>query len=119
MSRRAAAGSRAEGTRSAASPRLLALLFVFVAAALFTYGPALDGQFFSDDQHYVRDNAYVHELNAANLAAIWNPVGGVALLVENYAPVHITLYALEWPFFAGEVRGYHVVNVLAHALPCC
>ncbi len=116
MSRRAAAGSSEAGTRSFASARLLALLLAFVAAALFSYGPALDGQFFSDDQHYVRDNAYVHELNATNLAAIWNPIGGVAVLVENYAPVHITLYALEWPFFGGEVRGYHVVNVIAHAL---
>ena len=40
----------------------------------------------------------------------------MTVLVENYAPVHLVLHALEWQFFEAEVFGYHVVNVLLHAL---
>jgi hypothetical protein len=48
--------------------------------------------------------------------AIWNPASVVTVLVENYAPVHLMLHGLEWQVFGDDVRGYHVVNVLLHAL---
>lgn len=76
----------------------------------------LDGAFISDDSHYVLMNEYVHDLTAHNIVAIWDPTSEVTVLVENYAPVHLMLHAFEWQAFGNHVTGYHVVNVLLHAL---
>ena len=89
---------------------------VFFVVGLFAYGPALEGGFLSDDFHYVATNEYVHTPSVSNLIAIWNPQSEVTILVENYAPVHLMLHALEWQFFGSDVQGYHVVNILLHAL---
>ncbi len=85
---------------------------------LAAYAPALDGEFISDDQHYVHGNPYLHELSLENLREILDPRGALTVVVENYAPVHLLLHALEWQAFGPAVRGYHVVNVLLHALAC-
>jgi hypothetical protein len=47
---------------------------------------------------------------------ILNPRSPLLLVVENYAPVHLLLHALEWQAFGERVYGYHVVNVALHAL---
>ena len=94
----------------------LLLWVAFFLVGIFVYGPALDGEFLSDDFHYVATNEYVHTPSASNLIAIWNPQSEVTILVENYAPVHLMLHSLEWQFFGSDVRGYHVVNIGLHAL---
>jgi hypothetical protein len=95
---------------------LLALFAAFVAVGLVIYAPALNGEFISDDGHYVAENPYVHDLTLDNIAAILDPMSVVARLVENYAPVHLFLHAAEWQLFGNRVFGYHVVNVVVHAL---
>ncbi|MCG8589379.1 MAG: hypothetical protein MJE66_08805 [Proteobacteria bacterium] len=50
---------------------------------------------------------------------LWNPLGPLPLLVENYAPVHLLAHALEWQLFGASTTGYHVVNVLMHVLASC
>jgi hypothetical protein len=95
---------------------LAILLAAFLGVALLVYGPALRGEFLSDDQHYVWDNPYVHELTPRNVLEILNPRSPLLLVVENYAPVHMLLHALEWQAFGERTYGYHVVNVALHAL---
>ena len=47
-----------------------ALLFVaFFVACLVAYGPALTGAFISDDEHYVLNNAFIHNLTYDNIVA--------------------------------------------------
>jgi len=94
----------------------LALYLTFLVVALFVYAPSLSGDFVSDDNHYVLHNRYVRNPNLANLTAILDPTGVPAKLVENYAPVHLLLNAVEWQLFGREVHGYHIVNVSIHAL---
>jgi hypothetical protein len=94
----------------------LSLYGGFLVAGLVLYSPALDGGFISDDEHYVLRNAYAHDLTYENLLTILDPTSVLAVVVENYAPVHVLLHALEWQLFGPEVRGYHVVNVFVHAL---
>ena len=96
------------------TPTPLGLGLVFAVLALVVYAPSFEGEFISDDFHYVAHNQYVHAPSLDNLVAIWNPVSEVAELVENYAPVHLSAHALEWQFFGPNVLGYHVVNVLLH-----
>ena len=92
------------------------LLAGFVVAALIIYSPALNGEFISDDGHYVASNHYVHALTPQNILAMLDPTSVLAVIVENYAPVHVFLHALEWQLFGTNVFGYHVVNVVLHAL---
>ncbi len=92
------------------------LYLVFLAVALFVYAPTLSGDFLSDDNHYVVHNRYVRTPTLASLTAILDPTGVPANLVENYAPVHLLLHAVEWQLFGTDVRGYHIVNVSIHAL---
>lgn len=94
---------------------LLVLFGAFLIVGLIIYGPALDGTFISDDEHYVQRNVYVHD-PIDNLGAILDPTSVLAVVVENYAPVHVLLHALEWQLFGTDVVGYHVVNVVFHAL---
>lgn len=105
----------------AASARLplgeAALLFLaFSAIALGVYGPALEGPFVSDDLHYVAMNPWVHELTLEHVGEILDPWGPAGIFVVNYTPVHLLLHAVQWSFFGSDVLGYHVTNVLLHAL---
>ncbi len=97
--------------------KFYALLYLlFVVVCLIAYQPALDGSFISDDEHYVLNNVFVHDITFDNLTAILDPTGTPAKLVENYAPVHLLAYVLQWQWFEREPFGYHVVNVALHAL---
>ncbi|MFP6640175.1 MAG: hypothetical protein VCC04_08020 [Myxococcota bacterium] len=102
--------------RSTSLAQVLGLWVLFSVLGLLVYGPALDGEFISDDSHYVASNEYVHTPSLANIVAIWDPRSEVTVLVENYAPVHLMLHSMEWQFFGPSVRGYHVVNIWLHGL---
>ena len=93
-----------------------ALGVMFALLAVLVYAPGLEGEFISDDLHYVAQNEYIHTPSFSNVVAIWSPTSEVAEIVENYAPVHLTLHALSWQAFGPDVRGHHLVNVLLHAL---
>src|SRR5262249_15283508 len=82
---------RARGAAGAA-----VLLAGFLGAALLVYGPALHGDFVSDDFHYVANNAWLHELSLANARAILDPFGPTAIDVVNYAPVQLLIHAGAW-----------------------
>jgi hypothetical protein len=92
------------------------LFFGFGVVALLVYWPALTGSFISDDEHYVLKNVFVHDLTLENVIAILDPTSVLAVIVENYAPVHILLHGLEWQVFGPNVVGYHVVNVFFHVI---
>ena len=109
---------RPRDSNGGSSLAFFALFVAFLGAGFLIYEPALDGAFISDDMHYVRDNPYVHDPSGKNLLEILNPFSVVAIVVENYAPVHLLLHAGEWQAFGTQVRGYHVVNVIVHALAC-
>jgi hypothetical protein len=112
-----ATSRRQQGTRGQGSALRAGL--VALAALLGTfllYAPALQGEFVSDDQHYVEKNPYVHDLRLENAAEILRPGGAVTRLVENYAPVHVLLHGLAWQVFGDDVRGHHAVNVAMHVV---
>ena len=94
----------------------LALFPAFALVALFVYRGAMDGPFLSDDVPYITGNRYVQELSLENLTVILDPVGRAIPLTANYSPVHLLLHAVEWQVFGRDVRGWHLVNVLLHAL---
>jgi len=112
---RAASPDGARGAGLSAGPYAL-LALAFLGAALTVYGPALEGPFVSDDNHYVARNVWVHELSLENAVEILSPGGAATVAVVNYSPVHLLLHATSWELFGADVRGHHVVNVLFHTL---
>lgn len=78
---------------------------------------ALDGRFVSDDGGYIVANSYLREINLENVTAFFDPASPAQLhSVGNYSPIHLLLHAIEWQIFADRTFGYHLVNVLVHAL---
>jgi len=83
----------------------LIILLVFLA-----YLPALHGGFIWDDDAYVTHNPTLHD--GEGLRQIWFKVGAVP---QYYPMVHTTFW-LEYHLWALNPVGYHLINVLLHAI---
>ena len=81
-----------------------ALIVMLIFAA---YWPALRGQFVWDDLLIVTNNPLV--TGQASLSSIW--------FHEDFPLTTVVLWA-EWLCWGKNPTGYHVVNVLLHALSC-
>jgi hypothetical protein len=107
------ASGRAEGWPRA-WPLVAFLGFALLSLAI--YRGALTGPFISDDLGYIVTHPYTEELSVRQVRAIFDPFGPARLYAANYAPVHLLLTAVEREIFAEASFGYHLVNVLVHAL---
>jgi len=98
--------------------RLILVTWACLAGVLlWVYRPALAGPFISDDQLYIAANPFVRAPGLASLWAFLDPTGpGRAYSVGNYAPIHMAAHMLEWSLLGDATTGYHVANVLLHAL---
>ena len=85
-----------------------ALLLVGLTAG--AYIPAMSGGFIWDDDDYVQDNLALRSL--AGLGQIWFQPG----TTRQYYPLVHTTYWLEYRLWGLDPTGYHVVNVILHAL---
>ncbi len=83
---------------------------LILALVLVAYGPALRGGFIWDDDAYVTDN--VHLRSTAGLANIWFELGAT----PQYYPAVFTTFWIEYHLWKYDPLGYHVVNVVLHAL---
>jgi hypothetical protein len=91
--------------RSAWRPAL-----VLVALALVAYLPALRGGFIWDDDDYVTDNPTLR--TTAGLADIWlHPTAS-----PQYYPMVFTTFWVEFHLWGPHPFGYHLDNVLLHAI---
>jgi len=95
---------------------LFLLFLALLGVAAWIFAPALRGPFVSDDLHYVATNPYVHEASLESLGAILDPTSAASVFVVNYTPVHLLLHQLQWQLFGPDTFGYHVTNVVLHAL---
>lgn len=83
------------------------ILFVVV---LLAYVPAIRGGFIWDDGDYVTENENLRTWGG--LAAIWLDVGATS----QYYPMVYTSFWVEHQLWGLNPFGYHLVNVLLHAL---
>ncbi len=86
-------------------PGLFLVVSVFIA-----YQPVLKGGFIWDDDHYVTDNRTLHDWDG--LKHIWFDWQAT----PQYYPLVYTTFWLEYHTWGLNPMGYHVVNVLLHAL---
>jgi tetratricopeptide (TPR) repeat protein len=80
-----------------------------VLATLLAYLPALGAGYVWDDDWYLTENPHLRDL--AGLARIWIPGNTV-----QYYPAVFTSFWLEQRAWGLDPAGYHLVNVLLHAL---
>jgi protein O-mannosyl-transferase len=83
-----------------------------VAATFLAYAPALHAGFIWNDRDYVTAPA-LRSLHG--LARIWFEPGAT----EQYYPVLHSAFWFEHRLWGDAAAGYHVVNVLLHALAAC
>ena len=91
-------------------PLLLAVLLVVLS--LLLYWNTLDHHFVNfDDTSLVVKNRYIKSLSIENLKAIFTP--GV---VGAYQPLRTLSYAFDYHFWKLHPTGYHLTNILCHAV---
>jgi tetratricopeptide (TPR) repeat protein len=104
----------ARGRDAPASPGFAAptwaLGLLLVGLTLVTYAPALENGFVWDDDDYVTANQTLE--SARGLWEIWRRPGAV----PQYYPLTFTTLWLDYRLWGLEPFGYHLGNVLLHAL---
>jgi tetratricopeptide (TPR) repeat protein len=82
------------------------------ALALLAYWPALNGGFIWDDaQHVTRPDLR----STDGLARIWTDLSAT----QQYYPLLHSFFWFEHQLWGDNVLGYHLLNVLLHALAAC
>ena len=92
------------------SRRTLALVLLLVGLTLLAYLPVLRGGFIWDDDDYVTTNLAVQ--SPAGLRDIWAHPSAT----PQYYPMVFTSFWIEHAIWGLRAPGYHIVNVLLHAL---
>src|SRR3954468_18590524 len=88
---------------------IIALIFL---ATFLAYGPALNGELLWDDVGHVTRP----ELQSLHgLARIWFEPGAT----QQYYPLLHTAFWFEHRLWGDDFAGYHILNVLLHALASC
>lgn len=64
-----------------------------------------------DDYDYVLNNRHVHGFSYENIQNAFSTYH-----VGNYAPLHLISYMLDYQLWGLDPAGYHLVNILLHAL---
>lgn len=88
----------------------LGAALLLVALVALAYVPAYSAGFIWDDDDYVTENPTLR--TGEGLRRIWFELGAVA----QYYPLTYTTFWIEYQAWALDPVGYHVVNVLLHAL---
>jgi len=94
-------------SRFSASPYLLGACLVL--AAFLCYIPAVGAGFVWDDDLLVTENPLVK--GADSLPYIW-----ASAAATDYTPLTTTAFWLQWRLWGDNPAGYHLVNILLHAL---
>src|ERR1700722_17723481 len=81
-----------------------------VVATLMAYQPVWHAGFIWDDDKYVTENVTLHSLHG--LWQIWFEPGATV----QYYPLTFTTFWLEYHLWGLQPLGYHLVNVLLHAI---
>jgi len=82
---------------------------ILLVGTVLAYLPAWHAGLIWDDRSFIMDNPLIRR--ADGLWRFWFSTKPV-----DYYPVTSTLWWIEWRLWSGNPLGYHVVNVLLHAL---
>jgi hypothetical protein len=86
---------------------------LLVALTVLAYVPALDAGYVFDDSMYLTENSRIGA--SEGLWSIWTEIGGPDYR-HQYYPLTSTAFWLQYRLWGDRPVGYHLVNVLLHAL---
>ncbi|HVP13399.1 MAG TPA: tetratricopeptide repeat protein [Phycisphaerae bacterium] len=105
------AGAASPPARGARRPnRAIAGAVLLAALTVLVYVPAMRAQFIWDDDDYVQNNQTLRSV--VGLSRIWFQIGAT----PQYYPLVHTSYWIEYHLWGLNPTGYHLVNILLHAL---
>lgn len=83
------------------------------------YGGYLDNGFHYDDEHSIQQNPHLRQLG--NIPDFFSDPGQFSVDAEKgmYRPLLLVSYALNFALGGFSVSGYHLFNLLLHALNAC
>jgi tetratricopeptide (TPR) repeat protein len=87
---------------------------LLILATLVAYLPATRGGFVWDDDTQIVADPLLR--SAEGLGRIWTRVGPVRGGTDQYYPLTFSVFWLEYHFWQLKPLGYHLVNILLHAL---
>ncbi len=93
------------------SVKFVEMWLLFIVLSFAIYFPAIRGGFIWDDTYSILRNPAFR--SSQPLVKIW-----LGRQVMDYWPLSYTVLWLEWRFFGESPVGYHIVNLLIHALVC-
>jgi len=99
--------SPASSPERAAPPRWLAAALLALVTVV-VYVPAMRGGFIWDDDKLLTENPAVKSIDG--LYSIW-----FGNWTEDYLPLTLSSFWLEWHLWGLHAAGYHIVNILLHA----
>ncbi len=88
----------------------MGLAVLLLVGTVVVYAPALRGGFVWDDDVYVTQNATLRSVEG--LGRIWFDIGAT----PQYYPLVFTTFWVEYHLWGASAFGFHVTNVLLHAL---
>jgi len=107
---RVASRSRQAGEERSQRTRLAVGALGLIVATLIAYAPALRAGFIWDDDAYVSENQTLR--SGDGLRKIWFELGAT----PQYYPLVFTTFWAEYQIWEARPTGYHLINVLLHAL---
>ena len=97
--------------RKIAAKKNLVMATLLILMALAVFIPVMKADFAIDDDQYVTENQLLRDANG--LSRIWFERGAI----PQYCPLVFTTYWIEYRYLWGDRPfGYHLVNILFHAL---
>ena len=86
-----------------------------LSITFIAYTPVIrTGGFIWDDEAHVTENPLLH--SAQGLLSIWTKVGPMRGGTQQYYPLTYSVFWAEYQLFQLNPLGYHLVNILLHAL---
>ena len=99
--------------------RRLPALAVLFAVAFMCYGNSLNADFHLDDLHQIVNNQYVKSLRNVPSFFVNPERGSFYSSARIYRPVTFGTFALSYAMSGYDRWGYHLFNIIVHALNAC
>ncbi len=94
---------------------LLTIFSLVIILSFVIFGNGIGGDFVFDDRSVIVGNPMVENISGA-VEAFISPYYYARPQSGLYRPLTLASYTLDWHLFSGNPQGFHVVNILLHAI---
>lgn len=94
----------------------LKIVFLIVLITLITYINILPNKLFFDDEELIYKNSYVQNVLYIPRFFTENMIAGAGKISNMYRPILMTSFAIDHIFWGNNPIGYHLTNIILHAV---